>query len=178
MFVTQLSSHNLNMPFFNSFLCTAVVLAYAKSMKPQKNTKVHFIDYLVPTIFDSLCMILNQIAYSETSMASNDLMNSFSILVVTILSIIVFKLTYTYTHYLGIAFTLAGMGVIYYLDSKNGGLSVGDLFGLLSSTCQAFSVVFQERVFAKGMQTHEYLAKSMVIESVIGICGFLLTSEY
>ena len=105
------------MPFFNSFLGCFIILIYAKSGKASKSSIVKFVDYLLPTVFDSLGFILNQVAISKTTIASNDLMGSFEILVTTILSIIVFKLSYRLAHYLGICFTLVGMGVIYYLDS-------------------------------------------------------------
>lgn len=122
MLVTEMSNHKANMPFFNSFLCSLLVLIYAKCKKPRKTDDVRFVDYLVPTIFDSLCVILNQIAYSQTSMASNDLMNSFSIVVAAGLSYFMFRLKYRWAHYIGLAFTLIGMGVIYFSDSQKGGV--------------------------------------------------------
>lgn len=55
---------------------------------------------------------------------------------------------------------------------------MGDLIGLGSSTCSAISLVFQERVLNKGMSTTEYLAKAFEIELIVGILGFIFTSEY
>lgn len=94
-----------------------MLLAVAKFMKPRNTESISLSDYLVPSISDSLCLVLNQLAYGSTSMASNDLMNTFSIVVTTGLSIWVLKLKYSWAHYSGIAFTLIGMVVVYISDS-------------------------------------------------------------
>ena len=147
----------------------------AKDSTPISNWMYALIGFL-----ESLAIIFNQLAYQNTSIASNDLMTSFSVLAAAFLSIMLFRFRYQWTHYLGIVLTLFGLLLTSFSDSNDGTNSTlkGDLFAVAVSLSYGTVTTLLQLTVTKGGSLFAYFGWVSFIIMLLTASCFYLFSEY
>ena len=144
--------------FLNSFLIYFFIFFMSLPSCVKDSTPISNWMYALIGFLESLAIIFNQLAYQNTSIASNDLMTSFSVLAAAFLSIMLFRFRYQWTHYLGIVLTLFGLLLTSFSDSNDGTNSTlkGDLFAVAVSMIYGTVTTLLQLTVTKGGSLFAY----------------------
>lgn len=134
---STLSTNLVTLPLF-FFSCSRI----------PKDTKTPYLFFLLCAVLDTVSYVLNVLAYEYTTIANNDLMQTFGMFVAAFMSMCLFKFRYLSIHYLGMLLGLIGMLATVWPDlmnpnssSSNNGL-IGAMFAILATSCFSAEVVF------------------------------------
>lgn len=179
MIANELTLRGFPTTFFNSFLIYLFILFFSLPRCVRDSTPVSNWIYALIGLLETLAIIFNQLAYQHTSIASTDLMTSFSVLVAALLSVLIFRFRYIWTHYIGIFLTLLGLVLTSISDSENGsGVSTlsGDLFALGVAIIYGTVTTLIQFTVSRGSSLSAYFGRvSLVIICVTAACFFIFS---
>lgn len=162
VFSQLLSSHGINAPTFQSMLVYAVLLIgygiprFLEFLQGNK-LQVDWWKYAVLGIIDVEANFLVVMAYQYTTIESVQLLDSFSIPCVMVISYCWLKHSYTWSHLVGVVGCFVGLVLLVVSDmqtSRNGiqdpqNKIIGDVITLCGAALYAVSNVFQEYLVKK-----------------------------